>query len=193
MYLRHNILQLQIPVTESIMSLVSTVCDAAARSAAPPDHFPHSEAATTEATATVAHHRAQCVIPTSVEGCGGLLPRAQREPDIHVAPGSRLIIPSRHEAATHADRRGVDRHRPDVLAVEDVVEAHERPEPHAAERPVPSQPHTRRPPGAGPHAQGVVDEEAGGMRLFELGPGAPGPRGTRFDDQVQPVPGDAGE
>src|SRR6266516_4853085 len=154
------------------MSFVTTVCGGAAGSAAPPEPCPHSGAATTEATATVAHQRAQCVIPTSVEGCGGLLPRAQREPDIHVAPGSGLIIPSRHEAATHADRRGVDRHRPDVLAVEDVVEAHERPEPHAAERPVPPQPHARRPPRTGPHAQRVVDEEAGGMRLFELGPGA---------------------
>src|SRR6184192_4505697 len=123
------------------MSFVTTARGGAAGgSATLPEPCPHSGAATTEATATVAHQRAQCVIPTSVEGCGGLLPRAQREPDVHVASGSRLIIPSRHEAATHADRGGVDRDRSDVLAVEEVVAAQERPEPHAPERAVPAEP-----------------------------------------------------
>src|SRR2546425_2353284 len=98
------------------MSFVTTVCGGAAGSAAPPEPCPHSGAATTEATATVAHQRAQCVIPTSVEGCGGVLPRAPREPDVHVAPGGRLTIPSRHEAATPPGRGGGGRGRPRVPA-----------------------------------------------------------------------------
>src|SRR2546426_6249922 len=98
------------------MSFVTTVCGGAAGSAAPPEPCPHSGAATTEATATVAHQRAQCVIPTSVEGCGGVLPPAPRETDVHVAPGGRLIITSPHEAATHPDRGGGDRDPPDPLA-----------------------------------------------------------------------------
>src|SRR3989442_1928561 len=132
------------------MSFVTTVCGGAAGSAAPPEPCPHSGAATTEATATVAHQRAQCVIPTSVEGCGGLLPRAQREPDVHVAPGSRLIIPSRHEAATHADRSGVDRDRPDGLADVGGILADRPPEPAARRPPVPSPPHHAPPPPARP-------------------------------------------
>src|SRR5207247_5217517 len=108
--------QLPLPAAWSSMSFVTTVCGGAAGSAAPPEPCPHSGAATTEATATVAHQRAQCVIPTSVEGCGGLLPRAQREPDIHVAPGSRLVITARPRGATHPARRGVARHPRAALA-----------------------------------------------------------------------------
>src|SRR5438046_8865420 len=107
------------------MSFVTKPRGTAAGSAVPPEPCPASGAATTEATATVAHQRAQCVIPTSVEGCGGLLPRAQREPDVHVASGSRLIIPARHEAATHADRGGGDRSTTGVPAVGGVFAAQE--------------------------------------------------------------------
>src|SRR5437867_13372446 len=113
------------------MSFVAKPRGTAAGSAGPPEPCPASGAATTEATATVAHQRAQCVIPTSVEGCGGLLPRPQREPHVHAASARRLLIPTRHEAATHADRGGVDRDRADVLAGEEGVAAQARPEPHA--------------------------------------------------------------
>src|SRR5437660_9948512 len=88
------------------MSFVTTACGgAAAGSPTPPEPCPHNGAATSEATATVAHQRAQCVIPTSVEDCGGLLPRAQREPDIHVAAGNGFEAPP---------ARGGDNHRSDV-------------------------------------------------------------------------------
>src|SRR5438876_6316878 len=52
------------------MSFVTTACGGAPGrgSAAPPDPCPHSGAATSAATATVADHRAQCIIPTSVKG-----------------------------------------------------------------------------------------------------------------------------
>src|SRR2546422_5340263 len=52
------------------MSFVTTACGGAPRrgSAAPPDPCPHSGAATSAATATVADHRVQCIIPTSVKG-----------------------------------------------------------------------------------------------------------------------------
>src|SRR3989442_14135513 len=74
------------------MSFVTTVCGGAAGSAAPPEPCPHSGAATTEATATVAHQRAQCVIPTSVEGCGGVTPPPPpRTQGKHSAPRPRLI------------------------------------------------------------------------------------------------------
>src|SRR5437773_11478204 len=132
------------------MSFVPKPAGPAAGCAGPPEACPASGAATTEATATVAHQRAQCVIPTSVEGCGGLLPRAQREPDVHVASGSRLIIPSRHEAATHADRGGVDRDRSDVLAVEEVVADQKRPTPNAPERTLPDEPRARSSPRSYP-------------------------------------------
>src|SRR2546421_11579019 len=57
------------------MSFVTTACGgAAAGSPTPAEPCPHNGAATSEATATVAHQRAQCVIPTSVEDCGGVLP-----------------------------------------------------------------------------------------------------------------------
>src|SRR2546430_1200475 len=69
------------------------------------------------ATVTVADHRAQCIIPTSVEG-RRLFSRTQRESHIHVPARSRLII---------APIRGVDNHRSYVGAIPDVVEPHERP------------------------------------------------------------------
>src|SRR5438270_13461502 len=105
------------------MSFVTTACGGAASgSATPPEPCPQNDAATRETTATVAHQRAQCVIPTSVEDCGGLLPRAQRESDVHVAPGSGLVVPP---------PRGVDHHRSHVGPVEHIVETHERTAPQA--------------------------------------------------------------
>src|SRR2546422_3810358 len=98
------------------MSFVTTVCGGAAGSAAPPEPCPHSGAATTEATATVAHQRAQCVIPTSVEGCGGVLPPPPRETHVHVAPRSRLLKTSPPQAATPPGRRGGGRDPPAALA-----------------------------------------------------------------------------
>src|SRR5690242_17446817 len=160
-----------------------------AGSATPPDPCAHSGAATSEATAAVAHHRAQCVIPTSVES-RRLLPSTERESQVHVATGSRLIIPPRHEPATHPDGRGVDRDRPHVLAVEDVVQAHKRLKPHAAKRPVPPQAYARRPPRARPRGERVVDKEAGGMRFLDLRPRPARPRGPRLKDEVEPVFGD---
>src|SRR6266704_3915271 len=115
------------------MSFVTTPRGAAVGSAAPPDPCAHGGAAASDAPVTTAHHRAQCVIPTSVEG-RSLLASTQREPDIHVAAGGRLIVAPRHEVATHANRRRVDRHGPDVRAVENIIEAHEGAEPHASER-----------------------------------------------------------
>src|SRR5436853_7940443 len=106
------------------MSFVTTACGGAARSAAPPDPCPHSGAATSAATATVADHRAQCIIPTSVEG-RRLFPCAQREPYIHVPARSRLII---------APVRGVDNHRRDVETVPRVVQAQKGPQPQAPHR-----------------------------------------------------------
>src|SRR2546425_10440121 len=90
------------------MSFVTTLCGAAGGSATPPDPCAHSGAATSEATAAAAHHRAHCVIPTSVEGPGDLLPCAERESDVHVTAGSGLVIPP-------AGR--VDYHRSDVRPV----------------------------------------------------------------------------
>src|SRR2546426_3906746 len=98
------------------MSFVTTVCGGAAGSAAPPEPCPHSGAATTEATATVAHQRAQCVIPTSVEGCGGVLPPPPRETHGHAAPRGPPLITSPPEAATHPERRGGGRGPPPPLA-----------------------------------------------------------------------------
>src|SRR5438046_8651818 len=120
------------------MSFVTTACGgAAAGSPTPAEPCPHNGAATSEATATVAHQRAQCVIPTSVEDCGGLLPRAQRESDVHVAPRSGLVVPP---------PRGVDHHRPYVGPVEHNVETHARAAPEASEGPVPPHAHGRGPP-----------------------------------------------
>src|SRR5881409_892852 len=97
------------------MSFVTTACGGAARSAAPPDPCPHSGAATSAATATVADHRAQCIIPTSVEG-RRLFPSTERESEVQIAAGSGLII---------APIRGVDNHRRDVETIPHVVHAHE--------------------------------------------------------------------
>src|SRR5438094_8342233 len=114
------------------MSFVTTACGgAAAGSPTPAEPCPHNGAATSEATATVAHQRAQCVIPTSVEDCGGLLPRAQREPDVHVAPGSGLVVPP---------PRGIDHHRSHVGPAEHIVETPDTAPPAAAHRPVPPTP-----------------------------------------------------
>src|SRR5712664_4953098 len=115
------------------MSFVTTACGGApgVGSPTPPDPWPHSGAATSPATATAADHRAQCIIPTSVE-IRLLFPCTQREPDIHVPARSRLII---------APIRRVDNHRRDVEAVPHVVEAHERTQPQAPHRPVPAKPH----------------------------------------------------
>src|SRR5256885_7378493 len=65
------------------MSFVTTACGGAPGrgSAAPPDPCPHSGAATSAATATVADHRVQCIIPTSVKG-RRLFSRTQRESHI---------------------------------------------------------------------------------------------------------------
>src|SRR5437660_12025752 len=114
------------------MSFVTTACGgAAAGSPTPAEPCPHNGAATSEATATVAHQRAQCVIPTSVEDCGGLLPRAQREPDVHVAPRSGLVVPP---------PRGDDDHRTHVGAGEHSAETHERAARRASDRPGPPPP-----------------------------------------------------
>src|SRR5437870_13922720 len=111
------------------MSFVTTACGGAAGgSATPPEPCPHNGAATSEATATVAHQRAQCVIPTSVEDCGGLLPRAQREPDVHVAPGSGPVVPP---------PRGIDHHRSHVGPGEHIGENQGRGAPQAADPPRP--------------------------------------------------------
>src|SRR5437870_10488006 len=50
------------------MSFVTTACGGAAGSVAPPDPCAHSGAVTSAATKAVADHRAQYIIPTSVEG-----------------------------------------------------------------------------------------------------------------------------
>src|SRR5207249_5698491 len=98
------------------MSFVTTACSGAAGSAAPPDPCPHSGAATSAATAPVADHRAQCIIPTSVEG-RRLFPSTERESDVQIAAGSGLII---------APKGRVDNHRSHVRPIEHVVEPNER-------------------------------------------------------------------
>src|SRR5436190_18651537 len=105
------------------MSFVTTARGGATGegSATPPDPCPHSGAATSAATTTVADHRAQCIIPTSVE-VRRLFPCTQREPYIHVPARSRLII---------APIRRVDNHRRDVEAVPHVVQSHEGTQPQA--------------------------------------------------------------
>src|SRR6266566_9417347 len=135
------------------MSFVTTACGGAAGSTAPPDPCPHSGAATSAATATVADHRAQCIIPTSVE-VRRLFPCTQREPHIHVPARSRLII---------APIRRVDNHRRDVEAIPHVVEADERTEPQTPHRPIPTEAHVGRPPGARGSVERVVDDIAGGV------------------------------
>src|SRR3989441_7300036 len=71
------------------MSFVTTVCAAAAvGSPVPPDPCAHSGAATKHATITVAHHRAQCVIPTSVEGPTTYSPAPSENPKYMLRPGA---------------------------------------------------------------------------------------------------------
>src|SRR5437763_9256871 len=132
------------------MSFVTTVCGEPAgrpRSPVPPEPCAPNPPATSDASVTAAHHRAQRLIPTSVD-CRSrpLLPGSQRESDIHVPAGSGLIIAPRHEAATHPYGLRVDRHGAHVRPVEQVVEAEEGVEPHAPEAPPPSQTHVGRPP-----------------------------------------------
>src|SRR5437660_12121257 len=103
------------------MSFVTTARGGATGegSATPPDPCPHSGAATSAATAAVADHRAQCIIPTSVE-VRRLFPSTERESHVHVAAGSRLII---------APIRRVDNHRSYIGPVPHVVDAYERVQP----------------------------------------------------------------
>src|SRR6266550_3069352 len=130
------------------MSFVTKPRGTAAGSAFPPDPCPHSGPATSAATATPADHRAQCIIPTSVE-CRRLFPCTQREPYVHVPARSRLII---------APVRRVDNHRRDVETVPHVVQAHEGTQPQAPHRPVPAEAHVGRPPGARGSVGRVADE-----------------------------------
>src|SRR5437867_6916889 len=187
------------------MSFVTTVCGEPAgrpRSPAPPEPCAPNPPATSDASVTAAHHRAPSLIPTSVD-CRSrrrgtvcrapLLPGSQRESDIHVPAGSRLIIAPRHEAATHPYGLRVDRHGAHVRPVEQVVEAAERMEPHAPEVPLPSQTHVGRPPRTRSDGEGVVHEEARRMCLLDLGPGAAGPGRPRLNRHVEPVPGNGGE
>src|SRR5260221_14060218 len=132
------------------MSFVTTACGGATGPTAPPDPCPHSGAATSAATAAVADHRAQCIIPTSVEGLR-LFPCTQREPYIHVPARSRLII---------APIRRVDNHRRDVEPVPPVVEAYERTQPQAPHRSIPADAHVGRPPGVRGGGERVVHHVA---------------------------------
>src|SRR5256884_8902809 len=89
------------------MSFVTTACGGAAGgSATPPEPCPHNGAATSEATATVAHQRAQCVIPTSVGDCGGVLPPAHRGTDIHVGPPRGGAVPPPPSGVHHPSPLG---------------------------------------------------------------------------------------
>src|SRR2546429_7069450 len=109
------------------MSFVTTACGgAAAGSPTPAEPCPHNGAATSEATATVAHQRAQCVIPTSVEDCGGVLPPPPREPPVHVAPRGGRGVPPPPGTAHHPS--------PAAPAVH-TVENHRRAPPHPAHPP----------------------------------------------------------
>src|SRR6266480_261034 len=161
------------------MSFVTTACGGAPRrrSAAPPDPCPHSGAATSAATATVADHRAQCIIPTSVES-RRLFPCTQREPYIHVPAWSRLII---------APIGGVDNHRRDVETVPHVVEAHERTQPQAPHRPVPTEAHVGRPPGGRGGADRVAHAITRRMGLLDLHPAPAGECRAPFQQKVEPM------
>src|SRR5437763_1490445 len=175
------------------MSFVTTVCGEPAgrpRSPVPPEPCAPNPPATSDASVTAAHHRAQRLIPTSVD-CRSrpLLPGSQRESDIHVPAGSGLIIAPRHEVATHPIHPyglRIDRHRAHVLPVEHVVEPDEGMEPHTPQGPLPPQAHVGRPPRTRSDVEGVVHEVARRMCLLDLGPGAAGPGRTRLERQVQP-------
>src|SRR5256885_13938595 len=96
------------------MSFVTTACGAAAGgSATPPEPCPHNGAATSEATATVAHQRAQCVIPTSVGDCGGLLPPPPRGSRVNTGrrPGRRVPPPPPGEPPPLPPHAGTDHGR----------------------------------------------------------------------------------
>src|SRR5881396_39509 len=81
--------QSPLPAALSSMSFVTTACGAAAvGSPVPPDPCAHSGAATKHATSTVAHHRAQCVIPTSVEGPTTYSPAPSENPRYMLRPGA---------------------------------------------------------------------------------------------------------
>src|SRR5207253_9326352 len=112
------------------MSFVTTACGGAPGrgSAAPPDPCPHSGAATSAATATVADHRAQCIIPTSIKG-RRLFSRTQRESHIHVPARSRHILAPIRRAAIHRYHVGVIPH---------LREPHEPPQPLPPPRPGPT-------------------------------------------------------
>src|SRR2546422_8884105 len=133
------------------MSFVTTARGGATGegSATPPDPCPHSGAATRAATAAVADHRAQSIIPTSVE-VRRLFPSTERESHVHIAAWSRLII---------APKGRVDNHRPHVRPIEHVVEPNERVQTQGADPAIPAHPHVRRPPRAGGGVEGVVHEE----------------------------------
>src|SRR2546423_246357 len=134
----------------------------------PPDPCPHSGAATSAATSVIADHRARYFIPTSVEG-RSLLSRAQRKSDVHIAAGSGLII---------ALKRRVDNHRPDVRAIEYVVEPDEGVHAQGADRAIPPRSHVRGPPRASGGVQGVVHEETRRVGLLDLRPATARQRGA---------------
>src|SRR6266704_2127387 len=88
-------------------------------------------------------------------------PRPQRDSDIHVAPGSGLVVPP---------PRSVDHNRSHVGPVEAIVETDERAAPQAADRPVPSHAHVRGPPWERARVERIVHEVARGMGLLDLQP-----------------------
>src|SRR5256885_17203129 len=104
------------------MSFVTAACGGAAGgSATPPEPCPHNGAATIEAMTMVAHQRAQCVIPTSIEDCGGGLSPPPRESDVHA-------VPAGGGPGTPPPRRGAPRTPP--RNVEHHVELHQPAAPH---------------------------------------------------------------
>src|SRR2546429_9068770 len=76
------------------MSFVTAACGGAAGgSATPPEPCPHNGAATIEAMTMVAHQRAQCVIPTSIEDCGGVSAPPPRETRVPAEPPRGRAVP----------------------------------------------------------------------------------------------------
>src|SRR2546428_9517028 len=93
------------------MSFVTTACGgAAAGSPTPAEPCPHNGAATSEATATVAHQRAQCVIPTSVEDCGGVLPPPPPQHHAHPAARGGVGVPPPPGPGNHPTHRRAAAH-----------------------------------------------------------------------------------
>src|SRR5207253_1691421 len=160
----------------SSMSFVTTARGAAG-SAMPPDPCAHSGAPASDATAAAAHHRAQRVIPTSVES-RRLFPSTDRESDVDVAAGSRLII---------APIRRVDNHRPYVAPVEHVIEAQKRVRAHAPHRSGPADADVGHPPGQGDGVGRVADQIARRMRLLDLHPAAAREGRATAQQEMQPV------